>query len=121
MPLNRRSIQKPVRGRAASDRLVEDAPEDGLVFLSRQKRPDVAQIGPRRPYRLSTTERSFSSSLVTDLTLSQKEQLQASGRTKDEISQLSNEVTFLQKLSHPAVVKYEGVVRTESYLNIILE
>ncbi|TKA55422.1 hypothetical protein B0A53_02348 [Rhodotorula sp. CCFEE 5036] len=80
MPLNRRSIQKPVRGRAASDRLVEDAPEDGL-----------------------------------------KEQLQASGRTKDEISQLSNEVTFLQKLSHPAVVKYEGVVRTESYLNIILE
>ncbi|GAA5953374.1 hypothetical protein JCM8115_000508 [Rhodotorula mucilaginosa] len=43
------------------------------------------------------------------------------GRTKDEISQLSNEVTFLQKLSHPAVVKYEGVVRTESYLNIILE
>ena len=80
MPLNRRSIQKPVRGRAASDRLVEDAPEDGLVFLSRQKRPDVAQIGPRRPYRLSTTERSFSSSLVTDLTLSQKEQLQASPR-----------------------------------------
>ncbi|KWU45353.1 kinase-like protein [Rhodotorula sp. JG-1b] len=43
------------------------------------------------------------------------------GRTKDEISQLSNEVTFLQKLSHPAVVKYEGVVRTENYLNIILE
>ena len=80
MPLNRRSIQKPVRARAASDRLVEDAPEDGLAFLSRQKRPDVAQIGPRRPYRLSTTERSFSSSLVTDLTLSQKEQLQASPR-----------------------------------------
>lgn len=43
------------------------------------------------------------------------------GRIKEEISQLSNEVTFLQKLSHPAVVKYEGVVRTENYLNIILE
>ncbi|GAA5980311.1 hypothetical protein JCM10908_001610 [Rhodotorula pacifica] len=43
------------------------------------------------------------------------------GRTKEEISQLSNEVTLLQSLSHPAVVKYEGVVRTENHLNIILE
>ena len=77
MPLNRRSTQTPIRARAASDRLTEP---DGPVLTSRQTRPDVAQIGPRRPYRLSTTERSFSSSLVTDLTLSQKEQLQASRR-----------------------------------------
>lgn len=43
------------------------------------------------------------------------------GRTKNEINDLSNEVMFLQRLSHPTVVKYEGVVRTEHYLNIILE
>ncbi|GAA5871828.1 hypothetical protein JCM3774_000312 [Rhodotorula dairenensis] len=43
------------------------------------------------------------------------------GRTKGEINELSNEVMLLQKLSHPAVVKYEGVVRTEHYLNIVLE
>ncbi|GJN91852.1 hypothetical protein Rhopal_004875-T1 [Rhodotorula paludigena] len=43
------------------------------------------------------------------------------GKTDAEVDQLSNEVALLQRLSHPSVVKYEGVVRTEHYLNIILE
>ncbi|BGP53047.1 Protein kinase of the Mitotic Exit Network [Rhodotorula sphaerocarpa] len=43
------------------------------------------------------------------------------GRSKDEVAQLSQEVMLLQSLSHPAVVKYEGVVRTQHFLNIILE
>lgn len=47
--------------------------------------------------------------------------IQLEGKTPQEIDQLSNEVGLLQRLSHPSVVKYEGVVRTEHYLNIILE
>ncbi|POY71504.1 hypothetical protein BMF94_5817 [Rhodotorula taiwanensis] len=43
------------------------------------------------------------------------------GKSASDITQLSKEVTLLQTLSHPAVVSYEGVVRTEHYLNIILE
>lgn len=80
MPLNRRSTPKPIRAREVSDRLTEDAHEETVPLTSRQTRPNVAQVGPRRPYRLSTTERSFSSSLVTDLTMSQREEVQASPR-----------------------------------------
>ncbi|GAA5861956.1 hypothetical protein JCM8547_001538 [Rhodosporidiobolus lusitaniae] len=43
------------------------------------------------------------------------------GKADSEIEQLSNEVGLLQRLAHPSVVKYEGVIRTENYLNIILE
>ena len=43
------------------------------------------------------------------------------GKTEDEILQLANEVEVLKHVSHPAVVKYEGLVRTEHYLNLILE
>ncbi|GAA5974048.1 hypothetical protein JCM11641_008233 [Rhodosporidiobolus odoratus] len=47
--------------------------------------------------------------------------IQLEGKTDSEIQELSKEVTLLQRLAHPSVVKYEGVVRTEHYLNIILE
>ena len=35
--------------------------------------------------------------------------------------QLQKEVDLLKRLSHPSVVTYEGLVRTEHYVNIILE
>ncbi|GAA5910961.1 hypothetical protein JCM5296_005675 [Sporobolomyces johnsonii] len=47
--------------------------------------------------------------------------IQLEGKTENEVNQLSNEVSLLQRLAHPSVVKYEGLVRTEHYLNIILE
>ncbi|GAA5890899.1 hypothetical protein JCM6882_008851 [Rhodosporidiobolus microsporus] len=47
--------------------------------------------------------------------------IQLDGKSESEIDQLSNEIGLLQRLAHPSVVKYEGVVRTEHYLNIILE
>ncbi|GAA5831379.1 hypothetical protein JCM11251_004003 [Rhodosporidiobolus azoricus] len=47
--------------------------------------------------------------------------IQLDGKTESEIDELSNEIGLLQRLTHPSVVKYEGVVRTEHYLNIILE
>ncbi|GAA5936169.1 hypothetical protein JCM1841_000994 [Sporobolomyces salmonicolor] len=47
--------------------------------------------------------------------------IQLEGKTEREVNQLSNEVSLLQRLAHPSVVKYEGLVRTEHYLNIILE
>ncbi|KAK4054705.1 Protein kinase of the Mitotic Exit Network [Microbotryomycetes sp. JL201] len=43
------------------------------------------------------------------------------GKTKVEIDQLSSEVQLLKALSHPSVVQYEGLVKTEHNLNIILE
>lgn len=47
--------------------------------------------------------------------------IQLEGKTEDEIEQLSNEVSLLQRLNHPAIVRYEGLLRSENYLNIILE
>jgi serine/threonine protein kinase len=43
------------------------------------------------------------------------------GKTEEEVLQLANEVELLKSLSHPSVVQYEGLVRTEHYVNIILE
>jgi serine/threonine protein kinase len=43
------------------------------------------------------------------------------GKTEEEVLQLANEVEVLKSLSHPSVVKYEGLVRTEHFVNIILE
>ncbi|KAK4058224.1 Protein kinase of the Mitotic Exit Network [Microbotryomycetes sp. JL221] len=42
-------------------------------------------------------------------------------KTVAEIEQLSSEVQLLKSLSHPSVVNYEGLVKTEHNLNIILE
>ncbi|GAA6035315.1 hypothetical protein JCM8097_008813 [Rhodosporidiobolus ruineniae] len=47
--------------------------------------------------------------------------IQLEGKSNAEVDELSNEVNLLQRLTHPSVVKYEGIVRTEHYLNIILE
>jgi serine/threonine protein kinase len=47
--------------------------------------------------------------------------IQLEGKSEEEIVQLSNEVSLLKALVHPGVVKYEGLVRTEHYVNIILE
>ena len=43
------------------------------------------------------------------------------GKTEEEISQLATEVEVLRSVSHPSIVRYEGLVRTEHYLNLILE
>lgn len=42
-------------------------------------------------------------------------------KTEEEAIQLQKEVDLLKRLSHPSVVKYEGLVRTEHYLNIVME
>lgn len=47
--------------------------------------------------------------------------IQLKGKSEEEVLQLSNEVSMLKSLVHPGVVKYEGLVRSEHYLNIILE
>lgn len=43
------------------------------------------------------------------------------GRSEDEVTQLMNEVDLLKRLTHPSVVKYEGLVRGTEALSIILE
>jgi len=40
---------------------------------------------------------------------------------EDEVTQLMREVDLVKSLSHPSIVKYEGMVRDEDTLNVILE
>lgn len=44
-----------------------------------------------------------------------------SGLKEAEISQLMKEVDLLKSLSHPGIVKYEGMARDQDTLSIILE
>jgi serine/threonine protein kinase len=44
-----------------------------------------------------------------------------SGLKEEEISQLMKEVDLLKSLSHPGIVKYEGMARDEDTLSIVLE
>jgi serine/threonine protein kinase len=43
------------------------------------------------------------------------------GLAEEEITQLMKEVELLKRLSHPSIVKYEGMMRDADTLNIILE
>ena len=43
------------------------------------------------------------------------------GLKEEEVMQLMQEVDLVKSLSHPSIVKYEGMVRDEGFLNIILE
>lgn len=43
------------------------------------------------------------------------------GRSEDEVTQLMHEVDLLKSLTHPSVVKYEGLVRGPDVVSIILE
>ncbi|KAF8265070.1 kinase-like domain-containing protein [Lactarius quietus] len=43
------------------------------------------------------------------------------GLKEDEISQLMREVDLVKRLSHPSIVKYEGMARDENTLSIVLE
>jgi serine/threonine protein kinase len=43
------------------------------------------------------------------------------GLKEDEVKQLMSEVDLVKSLSHPGIVKYEGMARDENTLSIILE
>jgi len=43
------------------------------------------------------------------------------GLSEEEISQLMKEVDLVKSLSHPTIVKYEGMARDEDTLSIVLE
>ena len=43
------------------------------------------------------------------------------GLKEDEIAQLMKEVDLVKSLSHPSIVKYEGMARDDDTLNIVLE
>jgi serine/threonine protein kinase len=43
------------------------------------------------------------------------------GLKEDEIKQLMGEVDLVKSLSHPSIVKYEGMARDPTTLNIVLE
>jgi serine/threonine protein kinase len=48
-------------------------------------------------------------------------QIELKGFREDEIVQLMQEVDLVKKLSHPNIIKYEGIDRNENTLNIMLE
>lgn len=43
------------------------------------------------------------------------------GLSEQDVKQLMKEVDLVKRLSHPSIVKYEGMVRDADTLNIILE
>jgi serine/threonine protein kinase len=43
------------------------------------------------------------------------------GLKEEEISQLMREVDLVKRLTHPSIVKYEGMARDENALSIVLE
>ena len=43
------------------------------------------------------------------------------GLSEDEVRQLMKEVDVVKSLSHPSIVKYEGMLRDSDTLNIVLE
>lgn len=43
------------------------------------------------------------------------------GLGEEEIAQLMKEVELVKRLSHASIVKYEGMMRDENTLNIVLE
>lgn len=43
------------------------------------------------------------------------------GLSESDISQLMREVDVVKSLSHPSIVKYEGMMRDADTLNIVLE
>ena len=43
------------------------------------------------------------------------------GLSEDEVRQLMKEVDVVKSLSHPSIVKYEGMSRDSDTFNIVLE
>ena len=43
------------------------------------------------------------------------------GLLEDDIKQMMREVDMVKSLSHPSIVKYEGMMKDNDTLNIILE
>jgi len=43
------------------------------------------------------------------------------GLKEEEVTQLMREVDLVKNLSHPSIVKYEGMARDEGHLSIVLE
>ena len=47
--------------------------------------------------------------------------IELKGLEKTEVARLMLEVDILKQLSHPSIIKYEGMVRDEKMLSIVLE
>jgi serine/threonine protein kinase len=43
------------------------------------------------------------------------------GLESSQVDDVMQEVELLKKLSHPSIVRYEGMSRDDEYLNIVLE
>jgi serine/threonine protein kinase len=48
-------------------------------------------------------------------------QLALDGLSAEEVKSLKKEVDLLKSLSHPSIVKYEGMAQDEEHLSIVLE
>jgi len=47
--------------------------------------------------------------------------IRLAGLKEEEVTQLMREVDLVKSLSHPSIVKYEGMTRDDDSLSIVLE
>ncbi|GAA5940349.1 uncharacterized protein JCM15063_002609 [Sporobolomyces koalae] len=108
-----------LRARRASRRLSGQAVRTKLVLRENGKPTLTYQLGECiGKGQFGTVYRALN--LNTGQVVAVK-RIKLEGKTEAEIEQLSNEVSLLQRLNHPAIVRYQGLLRSENYLNIVLE
>ncbi|GAA5890154.1 hypothetical protein JCM8208_002718 [Rhodotorula glutinis] len=114
------AVGSDLRARWASRRVSSGAPTRTKLVLRENGKPVLTyQLG-------ESIGRGQFGSVYRALNLSSGQvvavkRILLEGKTEHEIEELSGEVKLLRRLSHPSIVRYEGAVRTEHYLNIILE
>ena len=82
-------------------------------------------LGRRRTSLESLTvrprERKPSETVPVDLLRVAVKRIGLEGLKEEEISRLMREVDLVKRLSHPSIVKYEGMALDENNLSIVLE
>ncbi|GAA6013616.1 hypothetical protein JCM11491_002727 [Sporobolomyces phaffii] len=113
------TVGEPLQARKTSRRMSGQATRTKLVLREQGKPTLTFQLGECiGKGQFGTVYRALN--LNTGQVVAVK-RIQLEGKTEAEIEQLSNEVSLLQRLNHPAIVRYQGLLRSENYLNIILE
>ncbi|BGP36943.1 Protein kinase of the Mitotic Exit Network [Rhodotorula kratochvilovae] len=104
------------RPRRASRRVSSGAATRTKLVLREKGKPQLGECIGRGQFGSVYRALNLSSGQVVAV-----KRILLEGKTEHEIEQLSGEVSLLRRLAHPSIVRYEGAVRTEHYLNIILE
>ncbi|SCV68687.1 BQ2448_808 [Microbotryum intermedium] len=126
--LSRKSTLSSVNIEAASSRFSSDGSMDGRPTRIARTKLVLRENGrPTLTYQMGECiGKGQFGSVYRALNLNSGrvvavKRISLAGKTDEEIEQLSSEVAMLQRLEHSSVVKYEGLVKTDHYLNLVLE